>query len=166
MTQIDGHWLKWEEHTEFFILTYVTTLHLPHPRSASLPRALSERIAPYSDKLINSVQILVLSDQDAIDGQTVCGFKDPCGLAAGGGDAVVWNDYRLSAGGETRLLFMNKRLNTYGQCRMIRRVLEQDDAGGTCRCSKPHSSVDTSALGLPGIAGHVGARHTAGGSQG
>lgn len=52
------------------------------------------------------------------------GFKDPCGSCVGGGDAVVWSDFRLTEDGTNRLLFVNRRLNAYRQGRMIRRLLE------------------------------------------
>jgi uncharacterized membrane-anchored protein len=42
----------------------------------------------------------------------------------GGGDAVVWSDFRISEDGSNHLLFINRRLNAYRQGRMIRRLLE------------------------------------------
>lgn len=48
------------------------------------------------------------------------GFNNPCGSCVGGGDAVVWNNFRPNADGSNRLLFVNRRLNAYRQGRMIR----------------------------------------------
>mgnify|MGYP001760174506 CR=1 FL=1 len=42
----------------------------------------------------------------------------------GGGDAVVWSDFRLDEDGVNRLLFVNRRLNAYRLGRMVRRLLE------------------------------------------
>ena len=45
-------------------------------------------------------------------------------ILRGGGDAVVWSDFRLSEDGDNRFLFRNRRLNACRQGRMIRRLLE------------------------------------------
>ena len=68
------------------------------------------------------VQVLVREEDGLEPGRY--GFKDPCGSSVGGGDAVVWSDFRLDDEGNNRLLFINRRLNDYRLGRMIRRLLE------------------------------------------
>lgn len=61
-------------------------------------------------KLISSVQIVVRGEAELDHARY--DFKDP-GSFVGGGDAVVWSDFRLSEEGNNRLLFINRRLNAY-----------------------------------------------------
>ena len=124
ITRLDGHWLKWERHAEFFTLTYVVPTTSDSPHWIALPEALAAKISPYTQLLINSVQIVVRNKQSWGGDHTEYGFKDPCGSSIGGGDAAVWSDFRLSEGGENRFLFINHHLNAYRQGRMIRRLLE------------------------------------------
>ncbi|WP_419709571.1 DUF3422 domain-containing protein [Pseudomonas sp. NFX224] len=124
ITRLDGHWLKWERHAEFFTLTYVVTAPMDTPHWSSLPDALAVKITPYTHLLINSVQIVVHSNHSWTKDHPEYGFKDPCGSSIGGGDAAVWSDFRLSECGENRFLFINNHLNAYRQGRMIRRLLE------------------------------------------
>ena len=92
------------------------------PDWSALPAALAEAIAPYREQMINAMQVLVREE----DGLQLAryGFKDPSGSSVGGGDAVVWSDFRLDEQGNNRLLFVNRRLNAYRLGRMIRRLLE------------------------------------------
>ncbi|WP_447802893.1 DUF3422 domain-containing protein [Pseudomonas serbica] len=124
ITRFDGHWLKWERHAEFFTLTYVVTAITDKPGWSSLPDALAAKVSPYTQLLINSVQIVVRNKHSLGVDRTDYGFKDPCGSSIGGGDAAVWSDFRLSECGENRFLFINHHLNSYRQGRMIRRLLE------------------------------------------
>lgn len=87
-----------------------------------LPPVLAEAIAPQAAQVINAVQVLV-RDEQGLELPRY-GFKDPCGSCVGGGDAVVWSDFRLTEDGTNRFLFINRRLNAYRQGRMIRRLLE------------------------------------------
>ncbi|HDS1744036.1 MULTISPECIES: DUF3422 domain-containing protein [Pseudomonas] len=122
ITRLDGHPLKWERHTEFFTLTLVVPSTTANTQWQVLPPALAEAIAPQAAQVINAVQVLVRDEQD-LDLPRY-GFKDPCGSCVGGGDAVVWSDFRLTEDGINRFLFINRRLNAYRQGRMIRRLLE------------------------------------------
>lgn len=122
ITQLDGNPLKWERHTEFFTLTLVVTSSSNDLTWTSLPESLANRVKPHLQQLINSVQIVVRAET-TIDLSSY-GFKDPCGSCVGGGDAVVWSDFRLNEDGANRFLFVNSRLNAYRQGRMIRRLLE------------------------------------------
>ncbi len=79
-------------------------------------------IEGHAQHLINAVQVVVRAET-GLDLPSY-GFKDPCGSCVGGGDAVVWSDFRLTEDGTNRLLFINRRLNAYRQGRMIRRLLE------------------------------------------
>ncbi|KJZ40658.1 DUF3422 domain-containing protein [Pseudomonas fluorescens] len=124
ITRFDEHWLKWERHAEFFTLTYVVTANTVRPHWTSLPEALAAKISPYTQLLINSVQIVVRNHDSWEGDHAAYGFKDPCGSSIGGGDAAVWSDFRLSECGENRFLFINTHLNAYRQGRMIRRLLE------------------------------------------
>ncbi|WP_223515228.1 DUF3422 domain-containing protein [Pseudomonas sp. GL-R-26] len=124
ITRLDEHWLKWERHAEFFTLTYVVTANTVRPHWTSLPEALAAKISPYTQLLINSVQIVVRNHDSWEGDHAAYGFKDPCGSSIGGGDAAVWSDFRLSECGENRFLFINTHLNAYRQGRMIRRLLE------------------------------------------
>ncbi|MBH2033623.1 DUF3422 domain-containing protein [Pseudomonas putida] len=122
--RLDGHWLKWERHAEFFTLTYVVTASTDSPQWISLPDALAAKISPFTQLLINRVQIVVRNQSAFAGDHAQYGFKDPCGSSIGGGDASVWSDFRLSECGENRFLFVNHHLNAYRQGRMIRRLLE------------------------------------------
>ncbi|KIY41937.1 hypothetical protein TZ03_04290 [Pseudomonas sp. 10-1B] len=122
ITYLDGHPFKWERHTEFFTLTLVVPCTAADSEWQSLPPVLAEAIAPQAAQVINAVQVLV-RDEQGLD-LPHYGFKDPCGSCVGGGDAVVWSDFRLTEDGTNRFLFINRRLNAYRQGRMIRRLLE------------------------------------------
>ena len=122
ITRFDGCPFKWERHSEFFTLTLVRPSSDSAPDWSALPAALAEAIAPYREQMINAMQVLVREE----DGLQLAryGFKDPSGSSVGGGDAVVWSDFRLDEQGNNRLLFVNRRLNAYRLGRMIRRLLE------------------------------------------
>ncbi len=122
ITRLDGHALKWERHAEFFTLTLVVTSSSDDLSWTSLPEVLAQKIDAHLPQLINSVQIVVRGEA-GLDLASY-GFKDPCGSCVGGGDAVVWSDFRLSEDGNNHILFINRRLNAYRQGRMIRRLLE------------------------------------------
>ncbi|WP_286918824.1 DUF3422 domain-containing protein [Pseudomonas sp. UBA6753] len=122
ITRLDGHPFKWERHTEFFTLTLVVPCTAADAEWQTLPPVLAEAIAPQAAQVINAVQVLV-RDEHELD-LPHYGFKDPCGSCVGGGDAVVWSDFRLTEDGTNRFLFINRRLNAYRQGRMIRRLLE------------------------------------------
>ncbi|WP_460416939.1 DUF3422 domain-containing protein [Pseudomonas sp. microsymbiont 2] len=122
ITQLDGQPFKWERHAEFFTLTLVVPCASHDSDWQPLPDVLAEAIAPQAAQVINAVQVLVRGEQDLDLARY--GFKDPCGSSVGGGDAVVWSDFRLTEDGTNRFLFINRRLNAYRQGRMIRRLLE------------------------------------------
>lgn len=122
ITRFDGFPFKWERHSEFFTLTLVRPSSDSAPDWSELPAALAEAIAPYREQMINSMQVLVREEAGLQLARY--GFKDPSGSSVGGGDAVVWSDFRLDGQGDTRLLFVNRRLNAYRLGRMIRRLLE------------------------------------------
>ena len=122
ITQLGGYPFKWERHTEFFTLTLVVPYSAARSQWQPLPKVLAEVVAPNATQVINAVQILV-RDENGLE-LPQYGFKDPCGSCVGGGDAVVWSDFRLDSGGANRFLFINRRLNAYRQGRMIRRLLE------------------------------------------
>jgi len=122
ITRFDGCPFKWERHSEFFTLTLVRPASDHAPDWSELPAALADAIAPWRELIINAMQVLVREE----DGLQLAryGFKDPAGSSVGGGDAVVWSDFRLDDQGSNRLLFVNRRLNAYRLGRMIRRLLE------------------------------------------
>ncbi|MNM60527.1 hypothetical protein D3C81_718070 [compost metagenome] len=122
ITQFHGHPFKWERHAEFFTLTLVVPADSSELNWRSLPELLAQAIEPFQDLIINAVQVVV-RDENGLD-LSRYGFKDPCGSCVGGGDAVVWSDFRLTEDGTNRFLFINRRLNAYRQGRMIRRLLE------------------------------------------
>jgi len=122
ITQLDGHALKWERHAEFFTLTMVVTSSRGDLTWTTLPEALAQKVEVLLPVLINSMQIVVRGEID-LD-LSRYDFKDPCGSCVGGGDAVVWSDFRLSKDGNNHMLFINRHLNAYRQGRMIRRLLE------------------------------------------
>jgi uncharacterized membrane-anchored protein len=123
ITQLDGHALKWERHAEFFTLTLLVVTSLGDDLSwTSLPEVLAQKVEAHLPQLINSVQIVVRGDAH-LD-LSRYGFKDPSGSCVGGGDAIVWSDFRLNEDGNNHILFVNRRLNAYRQGRMIRRLLE------------------------------------------
>jgi len=122
ITLLDGHPFKWERHAEFFTLTLVVPAADSELTWTTLPQALAQAIEPCQQQIINAVQVIV-RDETGLD-LARYGFKDPCGSCVGGGDAVVWSDFRLTEDGTNRFLFINRRLNAYRQGRMIRRLLE------------------------------------------
>lgn len=122
ITRFDGCPFKWERHSEFFTLTLVRPSADAAPDWSELPAALAEAIAPYRERMINAMQVLVREEAGLQLARY--GFKDPSGSSVGGGDAVVWSDFRLDEQGNNRLLFVNRRLNAYRLGRMIRRLLE------------------------------------------
>ncbi|MGH8379435.1 DUF3422 domain-containing protein [Pseudomonas sp.] len=122
ITQFHGHPFKWERHAEFFTVTLVVPADNSELRWGTLPEALAQAIEPCQPLIINSVQVIV-RDETGLD-LSRYGFKDPCGSCVGGGDAVVWSDFRLTEDGTNRFLFINRRLNAYRQGRMVRRLLE------------------------------------------
>ena len=122
ITRLEGHALKWERHAEFFTLTLVVTSSCDALSWSALPELLTQKVEMHLPELINSMQIVVRSET-GLD-LSPYGFKDPCGSCVGGGDAVVWSDFRLSEDGHNRFLFVNRRLNAYRQGRMVRRLLE------------------------------------------
>ncbi|MEN5034504.1 DUF3422 domain-containing protein [Pseudomonas sp. TWI929] len=122
ITHLGGQPFKWERHTEFFTLTLVVPCTAADTEWQALPAQLADAIAPQAAQVINAVQVLV-RDEQGLDLHHY-GFKDPCGSCVGGGDAVVWSDFRLTEDGTNRFLFINRRLNAYRQGRMIRRLLE------------------------------------------
>lgn len=122
ITQFHGHPFKWERHAEFFTLTLVVPADSSELNWHPLPESLAQAIEPFQDLIINAVQVVV-RDEDGLD-LSRYGLKDPCGSCVGGGDAVVWSDFRLTEDGTNRFLFINRRLNAYRQGRMIRRLLE------------------------------------------
>ena len=122
ITRLNGHPLKWERHAEFFTITLVVTSSCNDLTWTDLPDVLAQKIELYLSEMINSVQIVVRGEAGL--NLASYGFKDPCGSCVGGGDAVVWSDFRLGKDGDNHLLFVNRRLNAYRQGRMIRRLLE------------------------------------------
>ncbi|MFK0088493.1 DUF3422 domain-containing protein [Pseudomonas sp. NPDC090755] len=122
ITRLDGYPFKWERHAEFFTLTLVLPADHSELTWTSLPQVLAQAVEPYQQQVINAVQVIV-RDKAGLDLERY-GFKDPCGSSVGGGDAVVWSDFRLTEDGSSRFLFINHRLNAYRQGRMIRRLLE------------------------------------------
>jgi uncharacterized membrane-anchored protein len=124
ISRLGGHPLKWEQHAEFFTVTWVVPSEDGLRNWTALPPELSEVIKPHLPRLINSVQIMVESDTEWHQSLESYSFRDPCGSVIGGSDAVVWSDFRLCPDGTNRFLFINKGLNAYRQGRMIRRLLE------------------------------------------
>ncbi|PSS59080.1 DUF3422 domain-containing protein [Pseudomonas sp. BBP2017] len=122
ITRLHGHPFKWERHAEFFTLTLVVPANKSELRWGALPEVLAQAIEPYQALIINAVQVIV-RDETGLD-LSQYAFKDPSGSCVGGGDAVVWSDFRLTEDGTNRFLFINRRLNAYRQGRMIRRLLE------------------------------------------
>ncbi|MFS2179858.1 DUF3422 domain-containing protein [Rhizobium pisi] len=112
--------LKWEAHTEFLTLTFVTSaVSAPgcHPPEAF--QACCDRI---DGKVIAAVRVLV---RDEKDGQALEKPKlDYVASKVGGGDAEVHSNFRLSDSGFVEFLFFNRNLNAYRTGRMVRRFLE------------------------------------------
>lgn len=124
ISRLGGQPFKWEQHAEFFTVTWVVPCQDELMDWTFLPPALSDAIEPLLPNLINSVQIIVQSDSEWRESLEDYSFRDPCGSTIGGSDAVVWSDFRLCPEGTNRFLFINKGLNAYRQGRMIRRLLE------------------------------------------
>ncbi|WP_207882878.1 DUF3422 domain-containing protein [Pseudomonas sp. 30_B] len=121
---LEGCSVKWERHTEFLTLTMV----VPKPDGGeswpAIPERLRSLISGYEHALINATQVLVEAERNCKDPSVDYGFKDPAGSTIGGGDAVVWSDFRLSEDGMNRILLVNRGLNAYRLGRMVRRLLE------------------------------------------
>lgn len=116
--------LKWERHTEFFTLTLVVPKAARGEPWPSPPTLLAEVATAHSRALISATLILV-EDEAAWEGDAEAyGFRDPAGSSVGEGDATVWSDFRLTAGGVNRLLLVNHGLDAFRLGRMTRRLLE------------------------------------------
>ncbi|QFU02916.1 hypothetical protein FIU83_14815 [Halomonas sp. THAF5a] len=117
--------LKWERHTEFFTLT----LLVPRPVGQrepwpAPPAPLARIVAAHHPALINATLILVESEAAWQGDPEAYGFRDPAGSSIGGGDAIAWSDFRLTASGINRVLLVNRGLNAFRLGRMARRLLE------------------------------------------
>ncbi|MBB4234588.1 DUF3422 domain-containing protein [Rhizobium esperanzae] len=112
--------LKWEAHTEFLTLTFVTpTAAAPgsHP-----PEAFQACYGKIEGKVIAAVRVLV---RDEKNGQALEKPNlDYVASEVGGGDAEVHSNFRLSDSGFVEFLFFNRNLNAYRTGRMVRRFLE------------------------------------------
>ncbi|MBB3135541.1 putative membrane-anchored protein [Rhizobium pisi] len=115
----DGR-LKWEAHTEFLTLTFVTSaVSAPGSHPPEAFQACCDRI---DGKVIAAVRVLV---RDEKDGQALEKPKlDYVASKVGGGDAEVHSNFRLSDSGFVEFLFFNRNLNAYRTGRMVRRFLE------------------------------------------
>ncbi|EPC01559.1 hypothetical protein L861_16945 [Litchfieldella anticariensis FP35 = DSM 16096] len=122
--KLDGLTLKWERHTEFFTLTMLAPKveggeYWPQP-----PVMLEKIVEQHHEALINASLILIESATSWAGDTKAYGFKDPAGSHVGGGDAIVWSDFRLTSEGVNRILVVNHQLNDYRLGRMTRRLLE------------------------------------------
>ncbi len=124
LLSLDGCAMKWERHSEFLSLTLVVPRVSGDKPWVNPPQGLQRLIANYEHLLIESSQILVVSEADWKGQAIEYGFKDPAGSEVGAGDAIVWSDFRLTEDGYNRLLLVNRRLNAYRLGRMVRRLLE------------------------------------------
>jgi len=116
--------LKWERHTEFFTLTLVVPKAARGEPWPSAPPLLAEVATAHSRALISASLILVEDEADWEGDAEAYGFRDPAGSSVGEGDATVWSDFRLTAGGVNRLLLVNHGLDAFRLGRMTRRLLE------------------------------------------
>lgn len=117
IARFHGGRLKWEVHTEFLTLTFVTdadAVAVPDPF-----QTLCDRIR---GRIIASVRVLVREEKG---GRTI--DRPPSDYIAstvGGGDAEVHSNFRISAAGAVEFLLFNRNLNAYRTGRMVRRLLE------------------------------------------
>ncbi|MDX5378340.1 MAG: DUF3422 domain-containing protein, partial [Halomonas sp.] len=121
---LDDKVLKWERHTEFSTLTVMVPKAASVEPWAAPPAWLAPVVESQSDALINATLVLVDGDDAWRGSAEAYGFTDPAGSQVGGGDATVWGDFRLDAGGYTRLLLLNHGLNAFRLGRMVRRLFE------------------------------------------
>ncbi|MCE8017771.1 DUF3422 domain-containing protein [Halomonas sp. MCCC 1A17488] len=121
---LDGKVLKWERHTEFSTLTVMVPKGAGVESWAPPPAWLGQVAESQRDALINATLVLVEGDDTWRGSTEAYGFTDPAGSQVGGGDATTWGDFRLDAGGYTRLLLLNHGLNAFRLGRMVRRLLE------------------------------------------
>ncbi|MBZ0331163.1 DUF3422 domain-containing protein [Halomonas sp. ANAO-440] len=120
----DGMTLKWERHTEFFTLTLLLPRGSDSERWPAAPEPLASIIAANQALLINATLVLVEAEEAWSGKGEAYGFNDPAGSLVGGGDAIVWSDFRLTEEGVNHLLLINRRLNAFRLGRMVRRLLE------------------------------------------
>ncbi|MFW3616597.1 DUF3422 domain-containing protein [Billgrantia antri] len=121
---LDDKVLKWERHTEFSTLTVMVPKAAGVEPWAAPPAWLAPVVESQSDALINATLVLVEGDDAWRGSAEAYGFTDPAGSQVGGGDATIWGDFRLDAGGYTRLLLLNHGLNAFRLGRMVRRLFE------------------------------------------
>lgn len=121
---LDDKVLKWERHTEFSTLTVMVPKAASVEPWAAPPAWLAPVVESQSDALINATLVLVEGDDAWRGSAEAYGFTDPAGSQVGGGDATIWGDFRLDAGGYTRLLLLNHGLNAFRLGRMVRRLFE------------------------------------------
>lgn len=118
IASVQGGRLKWERHTEFLALTYVT-----QPGSDARPPAILDDLrSQVPGECIAAVRVLVRGEKP---GNTL---QKPGAMfvasEVGGGDAEVHSDFQLSKSGFVELHMFNRRLNAYRTGRMVRRLLE------------------------------------------
>lgn len=115
---LEGGRLKWEVHTEFLSVTFVTDpAEAPNP-----PKVLARLRGDFSGRTIAAVRVLVRNERAKP-------APDKPGAAfvaseVGGGDAEVYSNFRLGEAGFLELHLFNRNLNAYRTGRMVRRLLE------------------------------------------
>ncbi|WFU05550.1 DUF3422 domain-containing protein (plasmid) [Rhizobium sp. CB3171] len=114
----DGR-LKWEAHTEFVTLTYVSPASIDQP--TALPKPFYDCIRFVEGKVIAAVRVLVRDEKEAPHPKP---GVDYVASKVGGGDAEVYSSFRLDDDGFVEFRVYNRNLNAYRTGRMVRRLLE------------------------------------------
>lgn len=117
-----------EAHAEFHTRTSVVELPNNGHEWPAAPEASLRKIESIGSPIMR-VQILVLSDDKSlaenIDKLLVSlGIKQPAASVIGGGDAIIYSNFRIGDDGFGRILLINRGLNEYRLGRMVRRLCE------------------------------------------
>ncbi|MBM7046217.1 DUF3422 domain-containing protein [Rhizobium lusitanum] len=127
IVQVAGGQIKWEVHTEFVSVTQVVAWS---GDIASLPvsdAAWQELLEAMPGQRICNVEVLVVPVGDYRAADLLEAGSDLVASAVGGRDAEVWSTFRLGKDHATRIVLLNRHLNSYRTGRMVRRLLEIED---------------------------------------
>lgn len=120
IARLHGGRLKWEIHTEFLTLTFVTKADTA--LDAPVPSPFLTLCDGIGGRIIACVRVVVREEKDGRNIERPP--SDYVASTVGGGDAEVHSNFRIGAAGAVEFFLFNRNLNAYRTGRMVRRLLE------------------------------------------